>query len=110
LVVARKSQLHGALTSKAFAITDAHYGVTGELRRCAACGFVQCTELDEVLRFYEQLEDPPTWPDGSSANSSLPDFWMWSRENSLPGGSWMWARAAVCWSKRRYEEGTPPSG
>ena len=58
LAMFRKSRLRAPLTSDAFAITDAHYGTTGELRRCRACGLVQCTELGEVLSFYERLEDP----------------------------------------------------
>ena len=39
------------------AITDSAYGVTGELSRCPACGFVQCSELTDVLGYYETLQD-----------------------------------------------------
>jgi SAM-dependent methyltransferase len=44
--------------STAFCITDAHYGMTGTLYRCEACGFVFCPELGNVLPYYEALQDP----------------------------------------------------
>jgi SAM-dependent methyltransferase len=45
------------LTSTHFAITNFDYGKTGELKQCKACGFVQCTDLNDVVNFYEDLED-----------------------------------------------------
>ena len=54
----RKSGLTGPLTSDHFKITDYQYGVTGELRKCRQCGFIQCTDPDKVLPFYEEMEDP----------------------------------------------------
>lgn len=48
----------GDLASHDFAITDARYGTTGAIDRCEACGFRQCSELTDVLGFYEDLEDP----------------------------------------------------
>lgn len=53
----RASTVPGGLTSRAFAITDAGYGVTGEVRECPRCGFRQCPEMGEVLGFYQDLED-----------------------------------------------------
>jgi len=47
----------GKLTSENFAITNFDYGKTGELQRCNSCGFIQCTDLKEVVKFYEELED-----------------------------------------------------
>ncbi|MCB1119912.1 MAG: methyltransferase domain-containing protein [Verrucomicrobiae bacterium] len=52
------STLDAPLSSESFAITDAHYGRTSAIYECRACGFRQCTELPEVLSYYETLEDP----------------------------------------------------
>ena len=46
------------LSSSDFAITDSRYGVTGALHLCGSCGFVQSSDVQDVQRFYEQLEDP----------------------------------------------------
>jgi SAM-dependent methyltransferase len=46
-----------ALSPEAFAITDSHYGTTGELWRCLECGFLECPDLGDALRYYEDLED-----------------------------------------------------
>jgi len=42
----------------AFRITDAHYGTTASLYHCNTCGFIFCPEMDEVLPYYEALQDP----------------------------------------------------
>ena len=54
----KKSGITDQLSSDNFAITNYEYGVTGELRKCKQCGFIQCTDLEEVVSFYEELEDP----------------------------------------------------
>jgi len=54
----RPSQLGESARSEDFAITDAGYGRTGALERCADCSFLQCSELSGALAFYEELEDP----------------------------------------------------
>jgi len=54
----RRSANHeGPLDSQAFAITDTRYGVTAAIDECADCGFLQCSELDDVTKFYEDLHD-----------------------------------------------------
>jgi len=58
LDIIKKSDADGDLSSKNFAITNFDYGKTGELCRCRQCGFIQCTDLDKVVQFYEDLEDP----------------------------------------------------
>jgi 2-polyprenyl-3-methyl-5-hydroxy-6-metoxy-1,4-benzoquinol methylase len=58
LRVAQRSRLEDALDAKSFAITDSHYGRTAELHRCDDCGFRQCSDLGDVVHFYEELEDP----------------------------------------------------
>jgi 2-polyprenyl-3-methyl-5-hydroxy-6-metoxy-1,4-benzoquinol methylase len=58
LVRVKPSNISKAVTSKSFAITDSAYGVTGELAKCPVCGFLQCTNLTDVLGFYQDLEDP----------------------------------------------------
>ncbi len=53
----KKSDVHDRLSSANFAITNFEYGKTGELQQCRNCDFIQCTDLDKVVGFYEQLED-----------------------------------------------------
>jgi 2-polyprenyl-3-methyl-5-hydroxy-6-metoxy-1,4-benzoquinol methylase len=53
----KKSDVQGGLSSKNFAITNFDYGKTGELIQCQSCRFIQCNELDQVVEFYEDLED-----------------------------------------------------
>jgi SAM-dependent methyltransferase len=57
LTLIKKSDATSLLTSTNFAITNFDYGKTGELQRCNGCGFIQCTDLDKVLNFYEDLQD-----------------------------------------------------
>ena len=57
LEVAKRGDLTRDLESRDFAITDAHYGRTGEIHECAGCGFLQCSDQSDVLGFYEALED-----------------------------------------------------
>jgi 2-polyprenyl-3-methyl-5-hydroxy-6-metoxy-1,4-benzoquinol methylase len=54
----KKSDVQDNLNSENFAITNFEYGKTGELQQCQTCGFIQCIDLDEVIKFYEDLEDP----------------------------------------------------
>jgi SAM-dependent methyltransferase len=56
-IVYKKSDVSDGLTSKNFAITNFDYGKTGELLKCKNCGFIQCNDLDQVVGFYEDLED-----------------------------------------------------
>jgi len=58
LRLVKPSNIHGALTSSSFSITDSHYGMTGAIYQCESCAFLQCTDLAEVLPFYEDLVDP----------------------------------------------------
>lgn len=53
----KKSDVQDGLSSKNFAITNFDYGKTGELIKCKSCGFIQCNDLDQVVCFYEDLED-----------------------------------------------------
>ena len=55
--ILRESNLDVPLSSNLFKITDAHYGETGSIYQCQECGFRQCNDLDQVLDFYEKLED-----------------------------------------------------
>lgn len=54
----KKSDVRADLKSENFAITNFDYGKTGELKQCIHCGFIQCTDLDDVISFYEELRDP----------------------------------------------------
>lgn len=53
----RPGTLPSELTSDTFRITDAAYGTTATIYRCGDCGFLQCHDLDDVLSFYETMED-----------------------------------------------------
>jgi SAM-dependent methyltransferase len=52
------SNLDAGLDAKAFRITDGGYGRTAAVYRCDACGFRQCSDLGEVLGFYQGMDDP----------------------------------------------------
>lgn len=57
LVLARRGNLESPLAARDFAVTDDHYGVTADIHRCPACGFLQCASLPDPLPYYEALED-----------------------------------------------------
>ncbi len=57
LIRIKESNIGDDLTSRNFAITNFDYGTTGELSRCEKCGFIQCTDLEDVIGYYEDLED-----------------------------------------------------
>jgi SAM-dependent methyltransferase len=57
LRLVKKGNLDAALASSDFAITDSRYGLTTDIFRCAACGFLECCNQQDVLGFYEKLED-----------------------------------------------------
>lgn len=56
LRLARRSRA-AAVSAADLRISDSAYGVTGQLERCAACGFVQCTDAGDVLAQYAGMED-----------------------------------------------------
>lgn len=47
----------GRISSEDFKITDARYGHTGRIDLCQGCGFKQVADIENVLKFYETLED-----------------------------------------------------
>ena len=57
LTSVKPSDIDNNLDSSSFAITDADYGSTAEIFRCSSCGFMQCTNLNDVVKYYESLED-----------------------------------------------------
>jgi SAM-dependent methyltransferase len=57
-VLFKKTDVTQPLNSENFAITNYDYGKTGELLKCENCGFIQCSDLDKVIQFYVDLEDP----------------------------------------------------
>jgi SAM-dependent methyltransferase len=58
LALEKAGDFVGDLTSDSFAITDAHYGQTAAIYRCEDCGFLECPDLADALKYYEALEDP----------------------------------------------------
>jgi hypothetical protein len=57
LRLVRPSTIPSRLTSENFSITDADYGRCAALWRCADCGLLQCPDIEDVLGFYQTLED-----------------------------------------------------
>jgi SAM-dependent methyltransferase len=53
----KDSDLSGELKSSNFTITDKSYGKTFALYRCINCGFVQCSDVDDPIIFYEHMVD-----------------------------------------------------
>ena len=54
----KESTLGDRVSSEDFRITDSHYGHTGRIEQCLHCGFKQVSNLESVLGFYEDLDDP----------------------------------------------------
>ena len=57
LLLVKESNIGHELSSDDFAATDARYGVTAAIYRCANCGFLQCSDVNDPLSFYESLAD-----------------------------------------------------
>jgi hypothetical protein len=57
LVRVHGGNLPATLTSEDFQITNRQYGHMGALDRCGNCGFHQCTEMANVLKYYGNMED-----------------------------------------------------
>lgn len=53
----KPANLPAYLSAEAFQITDSAYGSTGEILKCETCGFLQCPHMDDVLSFYEDMDD-----------------------------------------------------
>ena len=53
----KPSDIVKELDSSDFAITDSQYGKTAEIFLCHSCGFMQCSNMNDVVKFYEDLED-----------------------------------------------------
>jgi 2-polyprenyl-3-methyl-5-hydroxy-6-metoxy-1,4-benzoquinol methylase len=52
-----KNSNAGELTPSSFAITNSDYGITHNIYKCKDCGFLQCSDAEDVLPFYEELID-----------------------------------------------------
>nr|CRH06411.1 protein of unknown function [Candidatus Magnetococcus massalia] len=58
LVEVKPSNIQADLEPSHFAISDFHYGTTATIYRCPQCGFLQCSNLQETVSFYQDLVDP----------------------------------------------------
>lgn len=54
----RKGVDNNEVRPEDFRITDAGYGVTGDIYQCADCHFQFCPDLSNVLAMYQQMDDP----------------------------------------------------
>jgi 2-polyprenyl-3-methyl-5-hydroxy-6-metoxy-1,4-benzoquinol methylase len=56
----KKRSIERSLVAQDLRISDANYGWTLALRRCASCGFLfaEATDLSELLALYTELDDP----------------------------------------------------
>lgn len=57
LEVVKRSNIQEELSSKSFSISDSNFGTTGEIHKCKNCGFLQCSYMQNIISFYENLED-----------------------------------------------------
>lgn len=57
LVLVRQSGLSRKLVPDDFSITDHNYGLTSAIYRCPVCGFLECPEMDDTLKYYTGLAD-----------------------------------------------------
>lgn len=57
LSLAKPGNLPETVDETAFQITDSDYGRTADIYRCGACGFLQCSDFDNVLDFYREMDD-----------------------------------------------------
>jgi 2-polyprenyl-3-methyl-5-hydroxy-6-metoxy-1,4-benzoquinol methylase len=53
----KKSKSATELVSQHFAITDSNYGETLDIYSCADCGLLQCLQVENIEKFYRNLED-----------------------------------------------------
>ena len=54
----KDAQCPVVVDAAAFRVTDANYGQSAAVYRCAVCGFRQCTDFADVLSFYQKMDDP----------------------------------------------------
>ena len=45
------------ITPHDFAVTDKKYGLTLEIYRCLTCDFQYCPTADDLIKFYELMDD-----------------------------------------------------
>jgi SAM-dependent methyltransferase len=57
LVLEKRGNLPADLSAENFRISDTAYGCTADLFLCGACGFRQASDLPDVLRFYQDMDD-----------------------------------------------------
>jgi 2-polyprenyl-3-methyl-5-hydroxy-6-metoxy-1,4-benzoquinol methylase len=55
--LAKKGDIQGALTASSVMPSDAHYGCTADIYRCADCGFLECCDLGDLLSLYRDMDD-----------------------------------------------------
>jgi SAM-dependent methyltransferase len=53
----KSSDVERELSSADFEITDKNYGQTAAIYRCNGCGFMQCSALEDVLCYYQNMDD-----------------------------------------------------
>jgi len=53
----KSSDVTGDLKSQNFSITDYNYGVTDAIDKCQTCGFLQCSNIEDVLKYYVDMDD-----------------------------------------------------
>lgn len=63
LQLVRQSNLDSRLTHSNFEITDCSYGMTANIFKCCSCNFMQCSDIGDVLHFYQEMDDP-SYEDG----------------------------------------------
>jgi SAM-dependent methyltransferase len=58
LTCVKTADVPSTVDAAAFRVTDANYGQCAAVYQCTACGFRQCSDLSDVLSFYQAMDDP----------------------------------------------------
>jgi len=53
----KPANIQEEVTSDAFVISDRNYGITSNIYQCRTCKFMQCHDFQNVLQYYEKMED-----------------------------------------------------
>ncbi len=61
LEIAKLSNLDETKQESSFVISGRDYGITGEMHHCQNCDFLQWSDMNDVLPFYENTMEDPTY-------------------------------------------------
>jgi len=68
------------LTSVDFRVSDARYGVTMNIYECPQCSFRQCESVNQLVEYYNQLEDPDYEKGRNNRKKQMEKIVRWLRK------------------------------